>query len=36
MIPLGMQEVVTSEFSPFFMVGGNPGPGFGLLIAYTV
>lgn len=39
MIPIGMQEVEMggpNGFSPFFMVGGNPGPGFGLLIAYTV
>ncbi|QBQ07464.1 PTS system, mannitol-specific IIBC component [Spiroplasma gladiatoris] len=35
MIPLGLEQVKTSTFSGFFMVGGNPGPGFGLLIAFT-
>ncbi|QEH62161.1 PTS mannitol transporter subunit IICB [Spiroplasma chinense] len=37
MIPLGLTEVEQGKgFSSFFMVGGNPGPGFGLLIAYAV
>ncbi|WFQ91805.1 PTS system mannitol-specific EIICB component [Mycoplasma feriruminatoris] len=36
MIPIGLQEVQLKGFSGFFMVGGNPGPGFGLLIAYVV
>ncbi|AKX34196.1 hypothetical protein SLITO_v1c05580 [Spiroplasma litorale] len=37
MIPLGLTEVEQGRgFSNFFMVGGNPGPGFGLLIAYAI
>lgn len=42
MIPIGIQEVDQLQaqglqgFSAFFMVGGNPGPGFGLLVAYIV
>ncbi|MDQ0567434.1 PTS transporter subunit EIIC [Mycoplasma yeatsii] len=36
MIPIGLQEVQQIGYSGFFMVGGNPGPGFGLLIAYVV
>ncbi|MCK8461787.1 PTS lactose transporter subunit IIB [Mycoplasma capricolum subsp. capricolum] len=36
LIPIGLKEVETAGFSAFFMVGGNPGPGFGLLIAYMI
>lgn len=42
MVPIGMTDIqqqidnnVLHPVSWFFMVGGNPGPGFGLLIAYT-
>ncbi|WHQ36846.1 hypothetical protein [Spiroplasma sp. SV19] len=43
MVPLGTEDVVRqldngviNPASWFFMVGGNPGPGFGLLLAYVV
>ncbi|AOG60679.1 PTS system, mannitol-specific IIBC component [Spiroplasma helicoides] len=35
MSPLGLTEVAEKDYSAFFMVGGNPGPGFGLLLAYV-
>ncbi|RPF27422.1 PTS mannitol transporter subunit IICB [Georgenia muralis] len=33
--PLGMQQSVEAGKSIFFMVASNPGPGLGLLLAYT-
>jgi PTS system mannitol-specific IIC component len=33
--PLGMQTALTAGKSIFFMVASNPGPGLGLLLAYT-
>ncbi len=33
--PLGMQASATAGKSIFFMVASNPGPGLGLLLAYT-
>ncbi len=33
--PLGMQETLEKGKSIFFMVASNPGPGLGLLLAYT-
>lgn len=33
--PLGMQAAATAGKSIFFMVASNPGPGLGLLLAYT-
>ena len=34
--PLGMQQAVESGKSIFFMVASNPGPGLGLLLAFSV
>lgn len=34
--PLGMQDALASGKSLFFMLASNPGPGLGLLLAYTV
>lgn len=36
MAPLGHLEVEAKGFSAFFMVGGNPGQGLGLLMAYVI
>lgn len=33
--PLGMQETLETGKSIYFMVASNPGPGLGLLLAYT-
>ena len=34
--PLGMQQVQEIGKSVFFMIESNPGPGFGVLLAYTL
>ncbi|WP_204518158.1 PTS mannitol transporter subunit IICB [Brevibacillus fulvus] len=34
--PLGMQETLNAGKSIYFMVASNPGPGLGLLLAYTL
>ncbi|MSS77436.1 PTS mannitol transporter subunit IICBA [Anaerococcus sp. WCA-380-WT-2B] len=34
--PLGMQETLATGKSIYFMVASNPGPGLGLLLAYTL
>lgn len=34
--PLGMQETLEAGKSIYFMVASNPGPGLGLLLAYSV
>lgn len=34
--PLGMQDALETGKSLFFMLASNPGPGLGLLLAYTV
>lgn len=34
--PLGMQETLKAGKSIYFMLASNPGPGLGLLMAYTV
>ncbi|RMI09075.1 PTS mannitol transporter subunit IICB [Cellulomonas triticagri] len=36
LVPLGAQEVVETGQSLLFLVESNPGPGLGILIAYTV
>ena len=36
LVPLGAQEVVESGKSLLFLVEANPGPGLGILMAYTV
>jgi mannitol PTS system EIICBA or EIICB component len=36
LVPLGAQEVVDTGKSLLFLVESNPGPGLGILIAYTV
>src|SRR3712207_1278086 len=36
LVPLGVQQVTESGKSLLFLVEANPGPGFGILLAYTL